>query len=117
MNKINFKTLASFILLETSFIILSLSTVFVKTAAGYPFLSERFLWFLALSLFLLVIYALMWQQVLKRLSLTVAYTNRSILYFWLLLWSVIFFGASITLNNLIGLTLVISGIIMASRES
>ena len=107
--------IADIILLQVSLIIFSSSAVFAKMASALPFRSASFVKYIILALAAMGLYALLWQQILKKLSLTVAYSNRSIIYFWLLLWSVIFFNGTVTANNLIGLAFVIFGIVIASR--
>ena len=73
--KFDFKTYAvlHFILLLYSFV-----GVFMKKAFEQPFLSFYFLLFAGLAVLFLGIYALLWQQVLKKLPLTVAFTNKAI---------------------------------------
>lgn len=90
----------------------SLSGVCSKTAAGYPFLSGGFIGWYAGALFLLFIYALVWQQVLKRLPLTTAFANKGVTIIWGILWGALLFGEQISLTMVIGAALVFTGIIM-----
>ena len=55
------------------------------------------------------IYALCWQQVIKRVELSVAYANRAMALLWSLLWAVLLFGEQITVKKLIGVGLVLAG--------
>ena len=45
------------------------------------------------------IYALCWQQVIKRVELSVAYANRAMALLWSLLWAVLLFGEQITVKK------------------
>ena len=71
----------------------SLSDVCSKTAAGAPFMSFRFLFFYGCVLGLLGVYAIGWQQVIRRLPLTVAFANRAVTVVWGIVWGVLFFRA------------------------
>ena len=52
---------------------------------------------------------LCWQQVIKRVELSVAYANRAMALLWSLLWAVLLFGEQITVKKLIGVGLVLAG--------
>ena len=54
----------------------SVGNVFSKLAADVPFLSPRFILYYGIVLLILGIYAIGWQQVIKRMPLTtVSYTH------------------------------------------
>jgi multidrug transporter EmrE-like cation transporter len=110
-------SLASYGLLHGSFIIYSFSGVFSKSAAiniSEPF---PFVCFLVLELLTLGIYALMWQQVLRRFDLVPAYSSKGIVVIWNLIWAALLFGEQITVGNLIGSCLVIAGIAVVSSDA
>ena len=88
------------------------SSVFSKMAAGEEFLSLRFLIYYGLALALLGIYALGWQQVIKRLPLTSAYANKAVTVLWGLAAGMLFFGETVTLQKALGAALVIAGIVL-----
>ncbi|MCR4740625.1 MAG: DMT family transporter [Lachnospiraceae bacterium] len=92
----------------------SFSGIFSKLAAGKDFMSLPFCLFYALSLFVLFIYAIGWQQFIKRLPLTEAYANRAVSVIWGCIWGVFIFHERLTLKNLIGAVLVIGGVILFS---
>lgn len=104
--KINWKLL---IILQGIVIIYTLSGVAGKYAAGYPFLSFGFIGCYAIEIVLLGVYAILWQQVIKRLDLSVAYANRSIALLWSMLWAVLLFHEQVTWKNLLGVAVVIAG--------
>ena len=55
------------------------------------------------------VYAVLWQQVIRKVELSVAYANRAVALLWSLLWAVFLFGEKITAAQLLGIALVIIG--------
>lgn len=111
--KLNF-SIKRFLLLQILLFVTSFSAVFTKKAAGEDFLSFRFCLFYAGILFMCFINAIFWQQIIKKLPLTFAYSNRAIGIIWAMLWSRLFFGDVITPKKIIGVVIVIIGIILYS---
>lgn len=95
----------------------SFSGVFSKKAAGEAFLSFRFCLFYGGIILLLGVYAVFWQQIIKRMPLTTAYANKAVTVIWGLVWSILLFQDRITLKKIIGAAIVMVGIIIYSRES
>lgn len=100
----------SFIILQIALFIVSLGGICSKMAGRQEFLSVEFLLFYGLLLCILFIYAVIWQQVLKRLSLTVAYASKGVGIIYSILWGVIFFDEKIEWNMIIGAVLVLIGV-------
>lgn len=94
----------------------SLSGIFSKNAAYQPFLSVLFILLYGGMLAVLFIYAIGWQQIIKRLPLTVAFANKAITVVWGMVWGVLFFGEQINIQMIIGAALVIAGIVWYSIE-
>ena len=90
----------------------ALSDVCSKAAAGTEWFSLPFLLFYGAVLVLLGIYALGWQQVIKRMPLTTAYANRAITIIWGMFWGCILFGESITPGKIAGAAIIIAGILL-----
>ena len=107
--KFDIKTYAvlHFILLLYSFV-----GVFMKLAFQHDFLSLYFLLFAGLAVLFLGIYALLWQQVLKKLPLTVAFTNKAICIAWGMLWGAFILGDSITWYKIVGSLVVFAGVVL-----
>ena len=59
---------------------------------------------------MLGIYAVVWQQIIKKLPLTLAYANKAVTVIWGLIWGLLFFGEKITPLKVIGAVIVITGI-------
>jgi drug/metabolite transporter (DMT)-like permease len=106
----------NFALLHVSFLLYSLVTVFAKTAAMSGWATPTFFLFAAFEIMTLAVYAVLWQQVLRKFTLMVAYANKGIVIIWNLIWAVVLFRESVTLENVIGGAIVIAGMILVSTD-
>ncbi len=102
--------------LQIVVLIYTFASIFAKLASAESFLSIRFLLFTGLELVVLFGYALLWQQVIKKTELSVAYANREMYLFWSLLWAVLFFQNEITPANIFGCVLVVIGTLVITQE-
>ena len=107
MNKIK-----TFILLHFIILLYSLGGLLSKTAAGEQFLSLKWMLLYGGQIAILGIYALLWQQVLKKLPLNTAYANKSVCIIWGMILGAAVFGEQITLKMIIGSAVVIAGVIL-----
>lgn len=96
--------------------IYSLSDVASKKAAGTAFLSPTFILFYGIVLVLLAVYAIGWQQVIRRMPLSSAYANRAVTVIWGIAWGVVFFGESVTPGKVVGASLIMAGIVLFARS-
>ena len=94
------------------FLVYSLTTVISKKIADAEFLSPRFITGYLLIFLCLGIYALGWQQVIKRLPLTAAYANKAVTVVWGLAAGMLFFGEPLTAGKAAGAVLVIAGVVL-----
>lgn len=107
----NSKTsIKSLILLHFVLLLYSLCTICSKNAAAHHFLSLNWALWYGLSLAGLFAYAILWQQVIKKLPLTIAYANKAIVIIWGIIWGVLFFQETIKPNMLIAAAIIILGI-------
>ena len=111
------KTFLIIILLHFIFAIYSLTGVFSKLASKENTFSLRFMGFYLVVLVLMGIYAIVWQQIIKRIPLMVAYANKAIVVGWGLLWGVLFFKEQVTLSKIISLIIIAVGIILFATSS
>lgn len=102
-------------MLYGAFIIYSASTICAKYAAGQDIFFKMF-FFLGLEVMCLGIYAIVWQQVLKKFSLITAMASKGVVVILNLIWSVILFSETVTLYNIIGAIIIIYGIWMVSTD-
>lgn len=101
-----------FLLLHLLMIVYSTSGIFSKLAAGTDFLSIPFCLYYGCIILLLGIYAIGWQQIIKRMPLTTAFANKAVTVVWGIIWGTIFFHEQITLGKIAGAALVIAGIVL-----
>ena len=100
------------IVLHVMLALYSLGSVCSKIAANEEFLSFRFCLFYGLVLVILAVYALGWQQIIKRMPLTAAYANKAISVVWACVYGVIFFDEQITVGKILGGAIVAAGVIL-----
>lgn len=104
------KKIKYLIMLHILLVFYSFCGVFSKLASGYDPLSLQFILFYGTSIFILGVYAILWQQVLKYFSLTVAFMNKAITVIWGVIWGYLFFNENITIKMIIGAVVVLFGI-------
>lgn len=95
-------------------IIYSLSCICAKYASETEFMSFDFCSLYGVIIIVLFIYAIGWQQVIKRMDLSIAFANKSITVIWGFIWGVLFFGEDITLSKIAGASLVMLGCVFYS---
>ncbi|MFG6366979.1 MAG: EamA family transporter [Lachnospiraceae bacterium] len=111
------RSLKNIILLQAVIVIYTISSVMSKEASRSEGNPTRFLFFFGMEFVILAVYAVLWQQMIKRFELSVAYANRSMAVVWSMVWAVIFFHNTITLQNIAGVLLVVIGIILVNSEN
>lgn len=104
------------IMLQCVVVIYTISSVMSKNASANKDNLSSFLFFFAMEFIILGIYAVLWQQMIKRFELSVAYANRSMSLLWSMVWAVVFFHDKITSANIIGVLLVIVGTVIINSE-
>ena len=110
-------SLLRIVFIQLAVIVYTMSGVCSKMAGGSEFPSMKFILFYGGQIFVLAVYALLWQQIIKRVDLSVAYVNRSVALFWSMIWAVLIFGEAITPQNIVGVILVIAGTIIVNGEA
>jgi len=111
-----FVTFKKYALLHFSFLIYSFVALMSKIAGGKTFFSAEFFGFAALVFALLLVYAFLWQKVLKVFPLVTAYSNKGAVIVWNLIWASLIMGEKITAGNLAGSAIIIFGILVVSSD-
>lgn len=102
--------------LFSSLIIFSLTGVTAKLAATYGF-GIIFIMLLGIQFLLLGVYAIIWQQILKKFTLITATASKGAVIILNLIWAAFIFNEYIDLYNIIGAIVIIIGIyIVATGE-
>lgn len=109
------KSLVKYIALVGSFAIYSCSGIFSKLASGQSFLSLPYIAFIAGTVFVLGVYAVLWQQIIKRMPVGDAYLFKGTGVVFGLFIAHFMFGEVITLNNVIGSAVIIAGITLNAK--
>ena len=121
------KGLLSVIGIQAAVVVFTLSSVCSKMAGSHTGSIELFgrtirglsrtgyMW-LFLELLCLGVYAILWQQIIKKYDLSIAYANRAFAIFWTALWSVVIFGESLRPAWVIGILLVFCGIFTVNSD-
>lgn len=102
------------LILQAVIVIYTLSSVMAKLASGEKAFSASFLLFYLAELIILGVYAILWQQMIKKFELSVAYTNRAMALLWSMLWAVVLFHDRVSLKNLVGVAFVIAGTLIVN---
>lgn len=105
------------LMLQAVFMIYSISSVVSKFTSGKEVFSFEFILFYGLDVIVLGIYALLWQQVIKKFELSIAYANKAITLLWALVWGIVIFHEQITAGKVIGILLVMAGIFILNSDS
>ena len=110
---------SNYLQLHLNILLFSLTSVFSKCASVQLNRGGLHNPLLYLFLFLMVancgIYAIAWQKVIKKFSLSTAYANRSVYLIWSQIWAVVIFHENLTVKNIIGLLIVLVGVLVVQR--
>ena len=113
----NKNLIKNIVILQAIIGVYTLSTVAAKFASNQEeVFSIGFIVCYGIEIFILGIYAILWQQIIKKFEISVAYANRAMALLWSILWALVFFHEEITLKNVIGVIIVIIGTIIVNRD-
>ena len=119
------KKIRYFIYLHIILALFSVSAILSKLAAGeeapsvalltkrslsWDALPIKWLVYYAGILFIMFIYAIAWQQIIKHMPIVTAYANKAVLVIWGLIWGFILFKEKISLPQVIGAVIIIAGV-------
>ena len=103
-------------ILQIVIAIYTLSTVCAKFASGQEFMSFQFILYYGIEMIILGVYAIIWQQLLKKFDVSIAYANKAMGLLWSIVWAILIFNDTITIKNVIGVIIVIAGTIIVNSE-
>lgn len=110
------KKILNFLLLHLTFFIYSLAAVFSKMAGSQQTINKQFVLCYGLVLLILVVYAFLWQQNLKKMNLVSAYSNKAVTVVWGMVWGVLIYNEQVTWNRLLGALIIIIGVCIMASE-
>lgn len=85
--------------------------MFTKYASQQDFLSARYVVGVIGTILVMMLYAVIWQQLLKRIDLSLAYMFKGTTIIFTMLFAYWLFGEQITWNNILGAVIIIIGIV------
>lgn len=109
-------SLKNILVLQAVVIVYTLSSVVAKLATGEEVFSFAFFLFYGLEIAILGIYAILWQQMIKRFDLSVAYANRAMAILWSAVWALVLFGETLGVKQIIGIAFVVLGTVIVNTE-
>lgn len=115
MNRLQW--IKNILILQAVVVIYTLSSVVAKLATGKELFSFSFFLFYGLELLILGVYAILWQQMIKRFDLSIAYANRAMALLWSALWAVLLFREELSEKQIAGIVLVILGTVIVNTDT
>ena len=112
----NFRCFLPYLSLVGINLIYACTAIFTKSASQHQFLSLPYILWLVGAVGVMGVYALLWQQVIKRMPIAEAYMFKGTSLIFVLLLSALIFGEAITLTNIIGAVVIIVGIVIYARS-
>ncbi len=97
-------------------IIFSFSGILSKCASYQDFFNTKFVFLYAGLLLILGIYAIGWQQIIRRLPLSTAFAHKSVTIIWSTIWGMLFFQEELSPGKCVGILMVIMGVILFSKS-
>lgn len=108
------KTIVILLLINLIYAVVSILT---KYTSQQEFLSWRYICGLAGAVGVMGVYAILWQLVLKRVELSLAYMFKGTSIVFVMLLAYWLFSEQITWNNIIGAMIIILGIVLYANDS
>ena len=103
------------LMLHGTLLVYAVVSVFAKLAGTASGVATALV-FLALEVLALGVYSVLWQQVLKRMELNFAYSNKGICTLWTALAGLLFFGEQLTLGKAAGICVVLIGVLLVVTD-
>jgi len=96
-------------------LIYACTSIFTKLSGMQETFSLRYFIFVGCAVLVLGTYSLIWQQILKKVPVSDAYMFKGSSLIFVLLISAAIFGEGITINNVIGSLMIVSGIVLFAK--
>lgn len=103
-------------ILQISILIYTLAGIAGKFASMEDGITIKFMALYLGEIVILGLYAIIWQQVIARIDLSIAYANKGAALVWSLIWAIAIFEETVTVWNIIGIVIVIIGIALVNGK-
>ncbi len=110
-------TIKNIIILQAVVVIYTISSVLAKLATGKEIFSLAFFLFYGMEVIILGVYAILWQQMIKKFDLSIAYANRAMALLWSAVWAVVLFRESLNGKQLTGIGFVVLGTVIVNGDT
>ncbi len=109
------KKMLPYIILHLIILLYSVGNIFSKIAATKPFLSTEWIALYLAVIIVLGVYAILWSQILKKVTLNIAFANKAMVVVWGILWGALIFKERVNWIQIIGAMVIIIGVIISNR--
>lgn len=92
-------------------------SIFTKYASQLDFMSWGYVGAVVGAIGVMGLYAVLWQQILKRIELSLAYMFKGTSIVFVMLLAHVIFGEQITWNNIVGAIIIVSGIMLFANSA
>lgn len=106
----------NYIFLIITFFIYSLSLLFSKIASMQADTINFFMYYI-ISIFVMGVYAIFWQLILKKIPLSIAFPTKAITILFSLILGYLIFNEAITLKKIISIVIIMIGIVLVGYEN
>lgn len=107
----------AYAMLHISMLLYALSTVCMKMASSNnTAFSINFFAYYALAIFLLFVYAIIWQMVLKHIPLNKAYSAKTMVVIYGFIFGASFFGEKIDIRLVLGAIIMLCGMFLVIHD-
>lgn len=110
--KEQFLKISSILFLLITNLIYATVGIYTKLASQQEFLSWKYLLAFVGAVGVIGIYAILWQQIIRRIELSTAYMFKGTTIIFTMLFAHWLFGEQITWNNMVGAIIIIVGIVL-----
>ena len=98
------------ILLHCVMALFAAGGIFSKLAAAEEMLSFNWIKYYAIVLFIMFVYAIAWQQIIKKMPIVTAYANKAVTVIWGIVFGYFIFNEDITIPKVVGALIIIVGV-------
>ena len=91
-------------------------SIATKYASQHEFMSKAYFIGVIGAVLLLGLYAICWQQILKRMELSTAYMFKGTSLIFVMLLALLFLGETISYLNIVGAMVIVVGIVLYAKE-
>lgn len=98
-----------FLFLHLALLVYASCSIFSKMASRQEFMSVKFILFYAGVIFVLGVYAVLWQQVIKHMPVTTAYANKAVTIGWGIVLGHFVFHEKVSVRQILAAVIIVIG--------